>query len=385
MIDMCTFVAGPTAGRMLAELGAEVIRIDPLRGAIDADRWPVNESDTSLYWAGLNQAKKSVAVDLRSDAGRELVADLVTEAGVLVENLAHAPWLANDVLTERRADLVHLHIQGNPDGTPAIDYTVNACVGLPLMTGPVDSTTPVNHVLPAWDMISGVHAALGIVSALRLRDTTGVGSYMELALSDVALSAVAGMGWVAEAEQNGHGRPRQGNALYGSYGSDFATADGRSVMVVGLTVGQWRALVDATETSDIFTALEKQRGLDLTVSADRYRARDAITAIIRPWFESRTLAEIEHGLQDSRVLWSVYRDLAEVASQASPVLQRVDHPGANSMLTSRSALRWHGEYTDAASAPRHGEHTADVLGAILGLDAERIETLVRDGIVGGVS
>lgn len=386
VIDMCTFVAGPTAGRMLAELGAEVIRIDPLRGAIDADRWPITDSGASLYWAGLNQAKKSIAVDLRSDTGRALVTDLIAESGVLLENVAHAPWLDNNSLTSRRSDLIHLHIQGNADGTPAVDYTVNAALGLPLLTGPVDSIAPVNHVLPAWDMITGVHAALGIVTALRHRERTGAGSYLELALADVALSGIAGMGWIAEAEQSTAGRPRQGNALYGSYGSDFPTADGRSVMVVGLTTGHWNALVEVTGTADIFVALEKQRSLDLTLSADRFTARQEITAILRPWFEARTLEQIANDLANTRVLWSPYRELGEVATELREtdqhtVVQEIEHPGAGAMLTSRTPLRWQGRYTDAAPSPQHGQHTADVLGSVLGLDAERIDALVRSAVV----
>lgn len=388
VIDMCTFVAGPTAGRMLAELGADVIRIDPTRGAIDSDRWPVAGNGSSLYWAGLNQAKKSVAVDTRSEAGRALVTELIAESDVLLDNISRAEWLSNTILTERRPDLIHLHIQGNPDGTPAVDYTVNASIGVPLMTGTVDSTAPVNHVLPAWDMITGVHAALGIVAALRLRDTTGAGSYLELALSDVALSGVAAMGWVAEAEEVAHGRPRQGNALYGSYGADFPTADGRSIMVVGLTTGQWKALVDATGTAEVFAALEKQRGLDLNESADRFAARDAITAVVRPWFESRTLSEIENDLAGTRVLWSAYRDLSELAARVEAaehdsVIQRVVHPGVGSVLTSRPALRWQGKYTDASPSPRHGQHTVDILAASLGLDADEIDALVRSGVIAG--
>lgn len=390
VVDLSSFVAGPTAGRVLAELGAEVIRVDPIGGAVDGNRWPITDTGASLYWAGLNQAKKSLAVDLRSEAGRELVAELITapgaQAGILLENAAHAPWLSNDVLVRRRPDLIHLHIAGNADGTPAVDYSVNAGLGVPQMTGPENLTTPVNHVLPAWDLLTGIHAALGIVTALRHRERTGSGSYLELALADVALSGIASMGWVAEAEALGHGRPRQGNALFGSYGSDFPTADGRSVMVVGLTVGQWRALVEVTGTAAVFAALEEHRSLDLSVEADRYIARDAITAILRPWFESRTLAQIRAALAGTRVLWSPYRTLAEVAADlraadAETVVQEVKQPGIGAMLTARSPLRWSGTYTDAAAAPTLGEHSAEVITA-LDLDRAWIEELIDTGVIG---
>lgn len=386
VVDMSSFVAGPTAGRVLAELGAEVIRVDPISGAVDGNRWPVTDDGASLYWAGLNQAKKSVTVDLRSEAGRGFVTDLVADSGILLENAAHAPWLDNTVLTRRRPDLIHLHVEGHADGTPAVDYTVNAEVGLPLMTGAPSSDTPVNHVLPAWDLLTGLYAALGLVTALRRRDQTGQGSYLQLALGDVALSAVASMGWVAEADRSGAARGRQGNALFGSYGADFPTADGRAVMIVGLTTGQWRALVDVTGTADIFSALERHRGLDLSVEADRYAARDAITAVLQPWFAARSLAQLEAEFDGTRVLWSAYRTLAEVAADircrdGDGVVQEVVQPGIGTMLTSRSPLRWSGVYTDAAAAPVSGAHTRDVATAA-GLDSRTIDDLVESGVLG---
>jgi 2-methylfumaryl-CoA isomerase len=393
VIDMSSFVAGPTAGRVLAELGAEVIRVDPISGAVDADRWPITDTGASLYWAGLNQAKKSLTVDLRSQSGRELVTDLIVapgaQAGILLENAAHAPWLANDVLVERRCDLIHLHIAGNADGGPAVDYSVNAALGVPQMTGPAALTTPVNHVLPAWDLLTGIHAALGIVTALRHRERSGAGSYLELALADVALSGVASMGWLAEADILGHGRPRQGNALYGSYGSDFPTADGHSVMVIGLTGGQWRALVEATGTGAVFAALAEHRGLDLSVESDRYAASDTITAVLRPWFESRTLEQIRAAFAQTRVLWSPYRTLAVVATElraqdADTVVQEVKQPAIGAMLTPRAPLRWNGHYTDASAAPLLGQHCNEILSAAMGLTDTRIEQLIDSGVVGHV-
>lgn len=387
VVDMSSFVAGPTAGRVLAELGAEVVRVDPITGAVDGARWPVDAAGASLYWAGLNQAKKSVAVDLASAAGREFVTSLVVDAGILLENAAHAPWLDNEVLSARRADLIHLHIEGRADGSPAVDYTVNAEVGLPLMTGPRNSDEPVNHVLPAWDLLTGLYAALGVVSAVRRRERTGEGAYLQLALKDVALSAVASMGWVAEADRLGHGRPRQGNALFGSYGADFPTADGRAVMVAGLTPGQWRALVDVTGTGEVLAALERHRGLDLSVESDRYAAHEAITAILRPWFAARTLTQIEAEFAGTRVLWGPYRTLTEVAADirgtgCAGVVQEVDQPGIGTMLTSRSPLRWSGTYTDAAPAPSLGADTRAVAAAT-GLSPARIDELHRAGVLGG--
>src|SRR3984957_5881140 len=158
--------AGPPGGLTLAQLGAEVVRIDPLGGGHDHRRWPLAPNGESYYWSSLNKGKRSVAVDLRSPEGQNLVVALITapgpDRGLLIDNVVGGPWLAHDALQTRRKDIIHLRVQGHPDGRPAVDYTVNAAVGVPQITGPEGAdgaTNPVNHVLPAWDLITGVSVA----------------------------------------------------------------------------------------------------------------------------------------------------------------------------------------------------------------------------------
>ena len=270
VVECASYVAGPTGGLTLAQLGAEVVRIDPLGGGHDHRRWPLAPNGESYYWSSLNKGKRSVAIDLRSPEGQDLVVALITapgpDRGLLIDNVVGRPWLAHDALRARRQDLIHLRVQGHPDGRPAVDYTVNAAVGVPQITGPEGTdgaTAPVNHVLPAWDLITGVSVAAGLLAALHDRERTGNGAFIELALSDVALAGVSNLGWLSEAELRGGDRPRHGNHLYGSFASDFATADGQRVMVVALTEGQWKALQAATGTTKVFEALETALGVDL--------------------------------------------------------------------------------------------------------------------------
>lgn len=390
IIECASFVAGPSGCLALGQLGADVIKVVPLGGPADRYRWPLAPDGESLYWAALNRGKRSLAVDLRSDAGKELVTELITadgpDAGLLVDNVAGSRWLSYETLSARRPDLVHLHVQGHPDGRPAVDYTVNAEVGIPTITGGPDARGPVNHVLPAWDLLTGMTAATGLLAALRERETTGRGSYLELALADVATSGVANLGWLAEAEQRGGPRPRHGNHLYGSFGVDFTTRDDAHVMVVALTAGHWRGLCTATGTSEVFAALEQALDADLTQESDRYRLRETITAILRPWFAERDLAEVADLLDNGGVLWSRYREMDEVVaaheSSAEPtVLTRVDEPGIGRTVASRPALRSGGSYGETAPAPRHGEHTQQVLGEVLGLADHEIGKLHQDGVI----
>ena len=131
----------------------------------------------------------------------------------------------------------------------------DCAVGYPAATGFADDQRPVNNVVPAWDLMCGQMAAVGLLAADRQRTRTGQGSLVALALADVALATVGMLGNLAEAQINGTERQPIGNDLYGAYGTDFTTSDGRRVMVVAISPKQWRGLQAATETVDAVAAL----------------------------------------------------------------------------------------------------------------------------------
>ncbi|BBG02500.1 MULTISPECIES: CoA transferase [Pseudonocardia] len=392
VVECASFVAGPTGGMTLAQLGASVIRIDPLGGGPDHGRWPAAGHGTgdSYYWASLNKGKRSIALDLRSEEGRELVVALATgpgdDRGVLVDNVVGRRWMANDVLTARRPDLIHVRVQGYPDGRPAVDYTVNAEVGIPQITGSEEGAAPVNHVLPAWDLVTGLTVSTTVLAALHQRSRTGRGVYSEIALSDVALAGVANLGWLSEAAETGHERPRHGNHVYGSFGIDVACSDGHRVMVVALTPGQWSALITVTGTDAVFAALETALDADLTDETERYRLRETIAAVLRPWFGARDSATVEAELNRARVLWGRYQGMTHVVDEhragAHPLLTDIVMPGGTAAITARSPIRWDGAHGAAGDAPRLGRETDEILAGELGLSAAEIGALHDRGVIG---
>jgi 2-methylfumaryl-CoA isomerase len=396
VVECASFVAGPTGGMTLAQLGAGVIRVDPIGGNTDHRRWPVVGNGTgpadaeSYYWASLNKGKRSVTVDMRSDEGRELVTALITapgtDRGVLVDNVVGRRWMANDVLVARRPDLIHVRVQGYPDGRPAVDYTVNAEVGIPQITGSEEGGAPVNHVLPAWDLVTGLSVSTGVLAALYDRARSGRGAYVELALADVALAGVANLGWLSEAAERGRQRPRHGNHVYGSFGVDFACSDGARVMVVALTEGQWAALRKVTGTEEVFAALEQALDADLTKESERYRLRETIAAVLKPWFAARDLKTVSDELDAARVLWGRYQGMTEVVAAhregRHPVLADLTLPDGTASITARSPLRWGGEHGPAGEAPVLGRDTDEVLAEVLGLGAAEIGGLHDRGVVG---
>lgn len=126
------FVAVPLAGMTLAQMGADVIRFDRIQGGLDAQRWPVAPNGESLFWAGLNKGKRSVAVDMKSPRGKELITEIITapgeDAGLFLTNLRVRGWMDYETLSQHRADLVMVTLQGDRHGRPAVDYTVNAAI-----------------------------------------------------------------------------------------------------------------------------------------------------------------------------------------------------------------------------------------------------------------
>src|SRR5882724_6335599 len=180
IIEISSFVAVPLAGMTLAQLGAEVVRVDPIGGAADYHRWPVTEDGDSIYWAGLNKGKRSVAADFRSQEGQARVRWLIADSGVRIRKVAGRQWHSYDTLTRLRPDLIHVEVSGRADGGTGVDYTVNAGIGFPMVTGPAELATPVNHVLPAWDVTCGIYTALAVVTALRHRDVTGHGQRISI-------------------------------------------------------------------------------------------------------------------------------------------------------------------------------------------------------------
>ena len=279
VVEGSAFVAAPLGGMSLAQMGADVIRFDPLGGGLDYRRWPVTPENESIYWAGMNKGKRSFAVNLRDPEGRALVAALITapgpEAGIFLTNLQVGDWLSYETLSARRADLIMLRIIGNPDGTVAVDYTVNARMGWPYVTGPADLDEPVNNVLPGWDLTCGLTAAIGLLAAERHRSRTGEGQEVRLSLADVAYHITGSLGYIGDVEINGAERPRIGNDMYGTFGGDFATRDGRRAMLVVVTPRHVKALGQATGLTETFAAIETERGVNLADEADRWEVTRA--------------------------------------------------------------------------------------------------------------
>lgn len=394
VVEGSAFVAVPLAGMTLAQMGAEVIRFDRIGGGLDAGRWPLAPNGSSLFWDGMNKGKKSIAVDMKSEEGKEIISEIVTapgpDAGMFLTNLRVRGWMDYETLSKRREDLVMVTLTGDRHGRPQVDYTVNPALGIPMMTGPEGSTDPVAHALPAWDLIAGNMCVSALLAAERHRLLGGGGQEVELSLKDVAAAAIGHLGMIGDVSVNSSDRQKSGNALYGAYGQDFVCADGRRVMVIGLTHRQWRGLVKTMAIEEEIKALESQLGLSLNDEGNRWTHREAITAIFQPWFAARRLSDFENTFNAAGLTWSEFRSVRDaVASDAdlsteNPMFGKVNHPATGSYLTpAHPAVFQKVARQSAKPAPLLGAHTEEILGDILGLGSGNIGRLFDKGIVDG--
>ena len=385
IVEISSFVAVPLAGMTLAQLGAEVVRVDPIGGAADYHRWPVTDDGTSIYWAGLNKGKRSVAADVRSPEGQDLVQRLIADSGVLITNVAGREWHSYDALTRLRPDLIHVEVSGRADGGTGVDYTVNAGLGFPMVTGPAELSAPVNHVLPAWDVACGIYAALSVVTALRYRDTTGQGQRISIPLENVALATAGNLSFLTEVMVNGTSRARIGNSIYGQYGQEFTSGDGASFMIVALTNRHFRDLTELTGTANAVAALAQELDADFTDEGERYRHRDALSGLFAEWFSTHTASEVIDVLSASSVLWEQYRTFAEVANDErvtdNPMFTQLDQPRVGEYLAPGLPVSINGDYPKAVPAPALGDDTAGVLADWLGLSKDDIDRLTQSGTV----
>ncbi len=395
VVEGSAFVAAPLGGMTLAQLGADVIRFDPIGGGLDARRWPLTpDGAESLFWTGLNKGKRSIAVDLRSPRAQELLTRIIcapgADAGIFSTNFPARGWLAYDKLKAHRKDLIMVNLTGRRDGGSEVDYTVNPQLGIPHITGPADDPTPVNHVLPAWDAIAGHQIALAVLAAERHRTRTGHGQLVTLALKDVGLAMLGHLGFIAEVQSGHDDRSRYGNYLYGAFGRDFVTSDGERVMVVGLTDAQWMTLCSATESGSAMTSIGAHLGLDLKHEGDRFRARYEIAAELEPWFRSRTLAQIDAVLTAHRVTWASYRTVREALrsdadmSTDNPMFVSIAQPGVGAVLAAGSPLAF-GDVSrvPVRPAPMLGAHTDEILLELAGVSEAELGALHDAGIVAG--
>ena len=387
VLDLSRVLAGPYCTMLLADLGAEVIKVERPGTGDDTRQWgPPFAGGESTYYLSCNRNKKSITLNLKSDRGRAIAAELAAQSDVVVENLLPGTLseygLGYETLRQANPRLVYCSITGfGQNGPyrdrPGYDLLVQAMGGVMSITGESDGE-PMKVGVAISDVTSGLYAAVGILSALNARERTGVGDRIDISLLDSTVS------WLANVASaflvTGSVPKRYGNAHASIVPyQTFAAADGHIVVAVG-NDGQWERLCGALERPDL-AADERFR-----TNALRVKNRDALIADLERFFAARPAADWLARLERAEVPAAPVNALDAVFADphvlARRMLVETPHPTIGTLRMVGSPLKLDSIGRRSMTAPPLlGQHTEEVLWQRLGIARPEVEALRSAGVI----
>lgn len=387
VLDLTHFLAGPYCGQHFADLGAEVIKVEPPGGDLTRTVPPHFVEGQSAYFLSLNRNKSSVVLDLSTPAGREVLLDLIEQSDVLMESFRPGVMerLGVDYAQARQRNprLIWCSIDGfgsqGPDADrPAYDMIVQAESGVMSLTGSHESG-PVRVGVPIGDLAAGMYAAMAISAALFRREREGVGCHLEVPMFSAQLSLLSYLG--AYHTLAGHVPTLQGSGhdSIPTYRT-FIAGDGRTVVVCAVTQQMWEALAAVLGVPEL---VDDTRFVD---AALRQTNRDALWEVLEPRFGTAPANAWVDALRAARIpvahVRSVDEALGGATTEALGMLSRMVGPSGNEHRVVGSPIRIDGAPTPADPVrfpPALGEHTRRVLADVLGYGPQRLDELARTG------
>jgi CoA:oxalate CoA-transferase len=387
VLDLGQIYNGPYAGFLLAHAGADVVKVEPLKGEVLRQR---GGGSIPLSFAMLNTNKRGLAIDLKNREGKALLKDLVREADVLLENFAPGAMdrlgLGAEVLMAENPRLIYASGTGYGLSGPvrdnlAMDLTVQAVGGVMSVNGPPDGP-PMKAGPAICDFVGGVHLYAGIVTALFERSVTGRGRLVEVAMQEavypVLTSNVASMhknGGKAP-PRRGNRHPTQGSAPYNVY----PARDGH-IAIICVQDAHWTSLLKVIGREDL---TDDPR---FATQALRGRNDTLIDELVEGWTAAMGKYEAAEILRANRVPAAPVRDLTEVIRDTHMhergMLQDVSHPTMGEVVLPTSPLRFHGSPEPSIRLePEIGGDTDAVLSDWLGMGSDRVEALRAAGAIG---
>ena len=366
---------------MFARMGAEVIKVESLRGDESRANGPKVRGQ-SAYWVQYNSGKKSLAIDLRNDRGKEVLRDLVKVSDVFLQNFRprtiDAMGFGYETLRELNPKIVMVNVSAYGQYGPhrdkiGFDPIGQAMGGLMSLTGFPDDP-PIKTYFPLIDRITALHGTIGALAALRERDISGEGQAIDVCLADtgftaneIPISAYLGSGEVQEREGNGTG-----------LSNAYRTSDGW-VYVAGSSNNIWPRVCDA---------LDKPEWRDDARFAERRSRQDHASELepeLEAWFASRTTREAVDQLSAHSVPAAPVNTVEGAAAESHlherEILVDVPDPVAGNIHVAGKMIKFSRTPMVVGSAPTVGQHTSEILTDTLGYPEEQVRTLVDGGVV----
>ena len=398
VLDLSRVLAGPWCSQNLADLGADVIKVERPGSGDDTRSWGPpyardadgNDSSEAAYYLAANRGKRSVTIDIASAEGQALVTELARHADVVLENfkVGHLKryGLDYDALKLVKPDLVYCSITGfGQDGPYAhragYDFLIQGMGGLMSVTGERDDLPgggPQKAGIAITDLMTGMYATIAVLAALSHRDRTGEGQHIDMALLDVQVAMLANMG--SNYLHSGQAPKRWGNAHPNIVPyQTFACADGHLIVAAG-NDGQYRKFVEAGGRPEL------AHDARFATNPNRVKHRDVLVPLLAEMVLSRTREDWIKQLEAAGVPCGPINDIAEVFAnpqvQARELVTALPHPSAGTVKLLRSPMRLSETPTRLDLAPPLlGQHTDEVLREVLGHSAAQIDALREKGIL----
>lgn len=389
VLDLSRVLSGPFATQQLVDLGAEVIKIEHPRAGDDTRRFgpPFLEGE-STYFMSINRGKRSVAVDLKDERGRDLVLELAKRSDVVLENFrpgtAKRLGLGSEQLRALDPKIITCSISGYGsggtdefEGLPGYDAVLQAVTGLMALTGEPDGE-PTKVGVAIADMVAGLSAAQGILAALFQRSATGVGQHVDISMQDAIASLLTYQAGIYFA--TGHDPARMGNAHPSicPYES-VLTKDGVYALAVG-NDAQFARLADLLGQPELATDERFE------TNSRRVENREALMEILEPELAKHPRSYWDDKLRAAGIpggpVLEVSGALEHPQLEARGSILEHDHPKAGRIRTVASAPRFDGRKPDPVSPPPLiGEHTREVLEGLLGMSAGEVDALLEAGVI----
>jgi CoA:oxalate CoA-transferase len=389
VLDFGQIYQGPYATMLMAKAGADVIKIEPPGGEPLRKRViAAGGGDTTLPMAMLNANKRAVTLNLKSDAGKDLLQQMVVRADVLLENFSPGTLdglgVGYDVLKAVNPRLIYatgtgFGISGPDRDNLAMDFTIQAASGIMSVTGDPDGP-PMKAGPTLVDFMGGIHLYAAVVSALLQRATTGQGQLVEVAMQEAVYPTLASS--YDYHLRTGQVPPRAGNRQAGLSSAPynaFQTKDGWVAIHV-VTETHWQNLLRAMGREDL---LDDPRFTTATARAANMAATEAL---VTAWTIGLGKDAVVATAKRHRVPAAAVRNAVEVMNDPHMhergMLQRIEHPSLGSIIVPNSPLRLHGsDRVEPLPSPSLGQHNQEVYGGWLGLGPEGVAVLQRSGAI----
>jgi len=385
VLDFGRYIASPYCCQLLADMGADVIRVERPEGEPDRQRGPMTRDGQSIYYITLNRNKRGITLNLDNEAGRQTLAALVKKADVLVHNQpinrAQALGLDYPQLREINPRLISLAVSGFGSSGPwanftSLDIAVQALSGSADMTGPPEASPMLTH-LPFEDFGTSLYGALAVTMALFHRERTGQGQSVDLALFSTGLSFVAAYGVLAEVALNGVARRAVGNNVAFAVGGIYRCREGH-VAIACATDALWRKLCRLIQRPELIDDPRLKNDLD------RYEHRDLVDEAISDWTTKHPAAEVARILAEASVPVGEVNSVDKIQShpqvKALEMAPTIEQPGLGPVPVAGIAMKF-SETPGSIDrpAPGLGEHNREVYEQLLG--AGSYERLKRESAI----